>query len=403
MLTVMFVFSLFVVTVSADIIWYTDEYILVGDVNYTVNQTMNFSYREHTSVYLLLNSSYYNLTSEYPANITLTYLCPDISVTVYDELVLGFYVNSTGNVWCNISGFTNGVSYIVNMNRDFHSDVVADASGVIFFEEGSCSSNPLFEVYNNESATWYYSSFGGSVTVDSPANPNPPVALDATAYNITCINVSFSGVDNSDYRTTIERNTSGITSWARGSGTEIYNITGVTSNYTLDDDLSSGITYYYQSWCQNITSGNWSLTNATASGTTSGVTWYSSSFGGSVTVEEEGAPVTTWHSSSFGGSVLVTEKGVSWRSSSFGGSVTVELSPGWQEWSGYWKIGQTTVYDCTDPLDLKVDTDDINVTINNLTLTGANGWILADVNDDGVVDYLDISGVCFYYPWDESD
>ena len=380
MLTVMFVFSLFIVTVSADIIWYTDEYILVGNENYTVNQTMNFSYREHTSVYLLLNSTYYNLSAINDVNISLTYLCPDISATVYDDLVLGFYANSSANVYFNLSGFTNGVSYIVWKDRDFFSDVVANSTGVISFNESDWApNNPIFEVYNNESATWYSSSFGGSVTVNSPDHPNPHAGLDATVYNATCINVSFSGVDNSDYRTTIERNTPGFTSWARGSGTEIYNITGVTSNYTLDDGLSTGITYYYQSWCQNTTSGNWSLTNATASGTTSGVTWHSSSFGGSVEVTD--GSVTTWYSSNFGGSVIV------------------ESVPAWGNWSEYWKIGQTIVYDCTDPLDLRVDTDDINVTINNLTLTGANGWILADVNDDGVIDYLDISGVCFYYPW----
>jgi hypothetical protein len=71
-------------------------------------------------------------------------------------------------------------------------------------------------------------------------------------------------------------------------------------------------------------------------------------------------------------------------------------------YSGYWKIGQTTVYDCTDPFDLIVNMDDVNVVLKNLTRTGANGWILADINNNGVINYVDIGGVCYYYPWDHS-
>ncbi|EMR73653.1 protein of unknown function (DUF2341), partial [Thermoplasmatales archaeon SCGC AB-539-N05] len=45
--------------------------------------------------------------------------------------------------------------------------------------------------------------------------------------------------------TYIERNTSGVTSWDRGEGTEIYNDTG--TNYE-DTGLEPGVTYYYQAW-----------------------------------------------------------------------------------------------------------------------------------------------------------
>jgi len=116
------------------------------------------------------------------------------------------------------------------------------------------------------------------------------------------------------------------------------------------------------------------------------------------TIVEEVKADEIWNSCSFGGSVTVIgEPGEGWHSSSFGGSVTIS---GWSDWSEYWKIGQTIIYDCNT--DLKVDTDDINITISNLSLTGDPGWISADINSDGVIDYLDIGGVCFYYPWDYS-
>lgn len=284
LIIVVLIFNLFIITVSADVIWYTDEYVVVGNENYTVNQTMNFSYREYTSEYLLLNNTYYNISSPETINITLDYLHENISNTTNGDLVLGFYINisgSSGNVWVNLSGFTIGYNYTIYREGAFYGSRTANSSGDISFDISNWSpSNPVYTVFNNEGIVWYYSSFGGEVEV--------------TAEEVT-------------------------------------------------------------------------------------PTWYSGSFGGEVTVIESEA---TWYSSSFGGQVIIS---------------------GFGSWSEYWKVGQTIVYDCTDPLDLIVNTDDINVTVNNLTLIGTPGWILADVNDDGVINYLDISGVCFYYPWDYSE
>ena len=100
----------------------------------------------------------------------------------------------------------------------------------------------------------------------------------------------------------------------------------------------------------------------------------------------------TWTSEPWGGSVHI--QGENWYSQSFGANLLVT---GWGNWSEYWVVGQTIVYDCN--LNLTVDMDDISDVVVNLTLTGANGWILEDINNDGVINYLDISGVCFYYPW----
>ena len=715
MLTVMCVFSLFIVTVSADIVWYTDEYILVGNENYTVNQTMNFSYREHTSEYLLLNHTHYNLSSPDTINITLDYLHENISNTTSDDLVLGFYVNisgSTDNVWFNLSGFTSGYSYTVYRENVLYDTVVANSSGVISFSNSDWApTNPLFRVFNNEGVTWHSESFGGVVYVDvgvsiiitndgefdadhyvfrGTGTANDPYIIE----NLTATNISITGpnegspitkyfkiqnitiineikIQNTsdnvahihDVHTanitnksisfyysngvTVENctftNHTSYTSYGavalirnnsnsvirnctfigndtadppgdkevrgislggvgmdnilidncnlteqcigiRSQGTNVvyrdcyfYNNTdegiftyygqfliencefagvnyydmgiefaaslttktdGIIRNCTFDacydgiaftgsntnhgnitntiihnctftslsnravslkqvdnvtmsnctiNNSHTGIILHYESnsdvGVRDCTFLNTTITNTTYGVTFSndkqildnlfynnyfadntehiheypayplsadnqtwnttktlgtniisgpylggnywdnytgydtdddglgdtdvpfmgldnlplcyigGATWYSSSFGGSVTVSEGEA---VWYSSNFGGSVVITEEGVTWYSSSFGGSVSLE---GFGNWSEYWKIGQTIIYDCTDPLDLIINTDDINVTINNLTLTGANGWILADVNDDGVINYLDISGVCFYYPW----
>lgn len=67
-----------------------------------------------------------------------------------------------------------------------------------------------------------------------------------------------------------------------------------------------------------------------------------------------------------------------WYSENFGGSVEVEYNR----------------YDVDKDND--IDMDDINATVSALGLEGPRN---EDVNNDFVVDYLDIGGVCFWYPW----
>jgi hypothetical protein len=72
--------------------------------------------------------------------------------------------------------------------------------------------------------------------------PNPPNGLSAQANSSTLIYLSWTagiGANN----TYVERNT--VSSWARGSGAEVYN--GSSLNYE-DTGVSDGITYYYQAW-----------------------------------------------------------------------------------------------------------------------------------------------------------
>lgn len=478
LVTVLFVFSLFIITVSADVIWYTDEYILVGNENYTVNQTMNFSYREHTSVYLLLNHTYYNISSPDTVNITLDYLHENISNTTNEDLVLGFYMNisgSSGNVFINLSGFTDGYSYAIYRESGLYATVTANSTGDISFNNSDWSpADPLFRVFNNEDATWYSESFGGQVEVLASSYETSITLSGLTdTWNMTwdgnrdeatgavqlvtytnssgiqyetmilnCVVNETTHIDNiSIYHDQLELNGGATTidannitvwvsangeaffipscdigygngifgplggyielnasSWTGGGSPWQYNSTNnididenVTISVRLQLNISEGIDLGY--YVNNSITGSPTPHIFAYNETTMWETQINFTSRAEVTETEE----PTWYSESFGGSVTVTELGATWHSSSFGGSVTLA---GYGNWSEYWVIGQTVVYDCTDPLDLKVNTDDINVTVANLTLTGANGWILADVNDDGVVNYLDIGGVCFWYPWD---
>ncbi|MEF8806146.1 MAG: hypothetical protein V5A63_18905, partial [Bacteroides sp.] len=101
------------------------------------------------------------------------------------------------------------------------------------------------------------------------------------------------------------------------------------------------------------------------------VSWQSTSFGGSVTVEET-STTPLWVSSSFGGSVTVTEPETVYVSRSFGGSVTVE---GYREgdWSDYWVMTYASAPNITSP------NPSNNSDGNPLDLT----WSCDISNDDG--------------------
>jgi 6-phosphogluconolactonase (cycloisomerase 2 family) len=74
--------------------------------------------------------------------------------------------------------------------------------------------------------------------------PLVPTSVTATAVNSTHINVSWTSGTGANL-TYVERNASGVTSWARGTGTEIYNGSGL---FVVDSGLNAGTTYYYQAW-----------------------------------------------------------------------------------------------------------------------------------------------------------
>jgi|GEM_PF-2429216 len=89
--------------------------------------------------------------------------------------------------------------------------------------------------------------------------PETPTSFSATEQSISQIDLSWTkGTDATN--TYIEWNS--VSSWERGSGTEIYNGTGTSYSHT---GLTEDTTYYYQAWSNNI--GLWS-TYASDSATT---------------------------------------------------------------------------------------------------------------------------------------
>jgi hypothetical protein len=99
--------------------------------------------------------------------------------------------------------------------------------------------------------------------------PYEPTNFIAESYNTTQINLTWAkgiGANN----TYIERNATGVTSWERGEGIEIYNGTGT---YHEDKSLNYVTTYYYQAWSHsewkyNPTLHQYSNENASTSNTT---------------------------------------------------------------------------------------------------------------------------------------
>jgi hypothetical protein len=117
-------------------------------------------------------------------------------------------------------------------------------------------------VISNGSAT---KPFGASpmicnVTLRAECVPSPPSDFNATAYNRTQINLTWTNAGTNN--TYIEWNTT--EHWAIGAGTLLYNGRDSLCAHT---GLSPITTYYYQAWSYNVTDNVFSTTNASANAT----------------------------------------------------------------------------------------------------------------------------------------
>ena len=125
-------------------------------------------------------------------------------------------------------------------------------------------------------ATWHTFNTDALISFGSPIDQSdvePPDYMNATQVNTGRIDLNWTQGGNSTH-TVIERHTSA--SWERGSGTEVYNSTGLV--YT---DTYSGFecetVYYYQAWGYNSTLVTYStsttiVNNITCPGNPTGVT-----------------------------------------------------------------------------------------------------------------------------------
>ena len=221
----------------------------IGDTNLPYNGTTSI---DNGGDYLpLVVSSPPTQTGENPSNgssgISLT---PVLNITVDDvddgSLAASWYSNSSGS-WALFATNTSidtssGSVNIVQTNSNFSSN----------------STTCWWSVNLTDGTHWTNATYHFTTIYI----PNPPSSFTAATFNRTQIDLSWTKGDKAD-KTYIEWNS--IESWARGSGTPLYNGTGTSYQHT---DLSFGATYYYRAWSWNNTDNCWSTTNSSDNATT---------------------------------------------------------------------------------------------------------------------------------------
>ena len=156
--------------------------------------------------------------------------------------------NATLNGWLQNNGTADTYCYILwgiqNPPTDFNVSKGLIANGAEFVHDtsvtGAFSKGVLYYVDTKAFNIEGWDESGGvKAFLTKPDPPNSLTAQDNSSNMIYLSWTNGTGANN----TYIERNT--ISSWVRGSGTEVYN--GSEKNYE-DTGVSDGITYYYQAW-----------------------------------------------------------------------------------------------------------------------------------------------------------
>jgi len=155
---------------------------------YGVNQTMNFSQIIINESWIMFNTTDFNITAPNFINISLTVIDSSPLVSVVDDLILGFWANSTGGtVWFNISGFESNADYYVMKDGVNFTNCPSNATGIINFSD-TVDDNYLYEIFNGSIGKSWQSDFtgyftGGNATVSwtqdftgwfSGGNTTPP-------------------------------------------------------------------------------------------------------------------------------------------------------------------------------------------------------------------------------------
>jgi len=109
-------------------------YFVVGNENYTVSHSMNFSSVSFGASWIRFNNTDFNVTSANDIWFELDYLASNPLIVPNGSTVLQFNATtSAGNVFFNLSGFNSGYYYSILLNGSEVDTVHANASGNIIF------------------------------------------------------------------------------------------------------------------------------------------------------------------------------------------------------------------------------------------------------------------------------
>lgn len=114
----------------------------IGNENYTVAAPMVFSNITYEDpLWISFNTTDFNVSSAQNINISLSYLCDNMSVTTAGTILLSFTANATSGLTSfNISGFIPGGIYDVYRSGILYSTVTSTGSGNVLFANSAWSS-----------------------------------------------------------------------------------------------------------------------------------------------------------------------------------------------------------------------------------------------------------------------
>jgi len=149
--------------------------------------------------------------------------------------------NATGNAYASNSIFPMIGYFRYGTSLSSLSSTEAQSLATGEFSKNISGLSPGTYYYLQARASNAYGTNSTSF-INFLTKPQPPTGLTASNYNHTYVYLTWtkgSGADN----TRLERNT--VESWARGTGTLLYNNTLTYYNHTT---VNPGTTYYYQAW-----------------------------------------------------------------------------------------------------------------------------------------------------------
>jgi len=223
-----------------------------GDNAYfATNDSMSFSQIHLSENYVEFNNSKFNISSPNRVNITLVDINESLSGAVGDTFIK-FYANtSSGNVYFNISGFTNNQNISVYRDSIVYTNVSANSSGWISFNDSTWSEH-LYDLQQGSGTTWQ--------TVNSSINGSYTNTTQWFVINNT-INGSYT---NTTLWVLINNSINGSYSNETGWNTIISTINGSYSNQSSWHTVDNTINGSYNSisyWTSVITTINGSYNN----------------------------------------------------------------------------------------------------------------------------------------------